>query len=436
MQRAIAILILATTIISVGAQSSRAQAPPPNIVILLSDDQRFDMLSQTFTPEIWTSLVTAQDPRFPAETSVPFTNSFVPNPLCCPSRTSILTGRYSHTTGVWDNGRKGSPYGGFKAFNDSSTIATDFQAAGYRTAMIGKYLNRYVAGRKTYVPPGWDTWFAVKTGAYYDYGVTATGGQLLSFGSTQQDYITDVLSAQATTFVNEASGAGQPFFLYYSFTAPHGPSIPDPRDVGRFDGVATDTPVTNTNMLNAAYGVDRAVGELLNVLPANTIVLYMSDNGYLWGEHGYSGKQWPYNESIRVPIVLTSLDGSYTPVAAADDLVLNIDLRPTLTAAAGVPMLSSAEGIDWGASGYQARSIFPIEHYGGLASWVPSYCGVREKDWMYARYANGTELLFDDASDPAESVNLVDDPTYDAVQQRLHDAAVTLCSPTPPGYAW
>ena len=112
-----------------------AAALPDNVVIIVTDDQRWDMIRRDFTPEIWNRLV------IPGRR---FKNAFVPNPLCCPSRASILSGNYSHTTGVWSNR---GPHGGFGAFGDKHTIAVDFDAAGYRTAMIGKYLNGYAAGK-------------------------------------------------------------------------------------------------------------------------------------------------------------------------------------------------------------------------------------------------------------------------------------------------
>src|SRR5262245_6148172 len=153
-----------------------------------------------------------------------FSNAIVPNPLCCPSRVSILTGNYSHTTGVWNN--KGR-YGGFHAFTDDAhTIAVDFRAAGYRTAMIGKYLNRYRPDLNTYVPPGWTRWFAIRTGDYYDYDARTNTGALVHYGTRPGDYSSRVLESQAESFIR--NGKLEPFFLYLSLTAPHGPAVPDP----------------------------------------------------------------------------------------------------------------------------------------------------------------------------------------------------------------
>lgn len=432
--RAVTLALLAGILLPTTGPGSQSAAAPahPNVVILMSDDQRWDMVTPTFTPNIYSDLV--------AGNPYAFTNSFVPNPLCCPSRTSTLTGNYSHTTGVWSNA---APSGGFTAFHDQSTIAVDFQQAGYRTAMIGKYLNGYQSGRNRYVPPGWSTWFALSTGSYYNYGVTTTGGQVLHFGTSPDDYSIRVVEAQAKAFVDSSVADNVPFFLYLAYPAPHGPSIPDPLDVGRFASVTpadTGTPKVKNGMLESAYGVDRAVGDLLSVLPTNTLVVYMSDNGFLWGEHGLNGKSEPYNESIRVPMILKSLDGSYAPAVGTNDLVLNVDLRPTLTRAAGITPLSSTEGIDWGSSTYVPRTAFPVEHYQEpndqtLAARVPSYCGVREAGWMYARYSTGAELLFNETVDPFEQTNLAPS-SYPADYARLKQEAQKMCSPPPPGYVW
>lgn len=117
---------------------------PPNVVLILTDDQRWDSL--------WAMPTVQRDLAFPGIT---FANAYVVNPSCCPSRASLLTGQYAHTTGVW---RNHGTYGGFDAFDDTSTLATLLDGVGYETALLGKYLNGY--RNNTYVPPGWDHWVA------------------------------------------------------------------------------------------------------------------------------------------------------------------------------------------------------------------------------------------------------------------------------------
>ena len=416
-------LLLPLAIVGGVTPRPATSAPAPyNIVVVIADDQRADTVTATYMPNVWNELVVGG--RF-------FRNAFVPTPLCCPSRASILTGNYSHRTGVWGN----DPEDGFGAFRDGNTIALDLHRAGYRTAMIGKYLNGYQAGTSRYVPPGWDRWFAIDPPAYYDYGATSDG-RLRSFGSDAKDYVARVLSRRAMKFVRGAVEERAPFFLYYAFTAPHSPSIPDPRDLRRFRGETSSARFDDH--LESAYSIDRAVGRLVDVLPQHTIVVYLSDNGLLWGEpKGDRGslyrKTWPYDESIRIPLILKALDGRFVPAATSDDIVLNIDLRETLTAAAGLPR-ANTDGKDLGASAYQARTVFPLEHRASRdGGFIASYCGVRERAWMYVRFGNGTEELY---SEPDELRNLVDDAAYDERQRRLKSAARSLCEPAPPGYSW
>ena len=149
-----------------------AQTPgPPNVVLILTDDQRFDTLK--VMPEVQRLLVAR---------GMTLRRAIVTNALCCPSRATILTGRYSHTTGVYAN--KG-PYGGWPLFraSESSTIATALHDVGYRTALIGKYINEY-GGEAAYVPPGWDRWFALTgSGSYFDYSIYDDARGHVTYGS-------------------------------------------------------------------------------------------------------------------------------------------------------------------------------------------------------------------------------------------------------------
>jgi N-acetylglucosamine-6-sulfatase len=416
----LAFLIVAAFVVTAMSDQHPAEAAPTqNVVILLADDQRFNKVTAAYMPNVWHRL---------AAGGTTYPNAFVPDALCCPSRASILTGDYSHTHGVWSN--RVEDGGGFPAFRPSedSTMATDYSAAGYRTLLVGKYMNDYKPA-SMYVPPGWTKFFAVEgTTKYYDYSVNLNGKELLSYGSAPEDYIVRTEKDRAVQFVQNSGS--RPFFLYWSFSAPHFPATPDPRDTTRFSG-RTDS-AQHDNMLEAAYSMDRAIGRLLDVLPPNTIVAYLSDNGYLWGERvagrgGLSGKQWPYNGSIRIPMVLKALDGS---VAFPAKLSLNVDLRETLGAAVGVPV-PSTDGISLLS---ESRSVFHVEHMvNGTAPEILSYCGAREPGWLYVRYSDGVEEFFEE---PNERANLAGNASYQIPFDRLKAAAQTLCSPTPPGYGW
>jgi N-acetylglucosamine-6-sulfatase len=479
MKRIIAAAAVALGLFTFAAPAASASAPlAPNVVIIMTDDQRWDTVTSQYMPRL-TSIL-KQNP------SITYTNSFVPNSLCCPSRSSTLTGDYSHTTGVYGNGGQ---WGGFSSFtpppegssissiNDTTTLGVDMQGAGYRTALVGKYLNGYpvfgTEGNYTYVPPGWNSWFAVHGGTYYKYYAATNGTRSRRFRTDPNDYMTRVLARRALTFI--AAPSTKPFFLYYAPTAPHGPATPDPLDVGRFnlsgyaqppsfakaeagapnyiqDRTWDSTSIRNANamhakQLDAIYGVDRSIGELWSALPDNTLVLFMSDNGFVWGEHKWGGKQVPYNSSLRVPLMLVgknlqtplptgtdSCPTMYSFTASCDArIVLNVDVAPTLEGLVGANSGHAFEGKDMFTS---SRDHFVLEHWmGGDTHQPPTYCGVRSADWMYVMYNESEEPvkegLYDENVDPWEMNNLAvtnpADPNVAAELQTMRDRAAALC---------
>src|SRR5438105_10197057 len=222
-RRSLLPLLLLVPVVIWAAPGAQAVPPPPrpSIVLILTDDQRWDSL--------WAMKQTKQ---LLVKPGVRFHNGFVVDPLCCPSRTSILTGEYSHTTGIYQNE---PPHGGFADFKDSSTIATWLQAAGYRTGLVGKYLNGYE--NDTYIPPGWSQWAAFDgpgylSAAYYHYKLNLDGN-VVTEGHAPSDYSTDVLTNHAVSFIRSTSPY-QPLFLYYAPFAPHDPAVSAPRYRDRF----------------------------------------------------------------------------------------------------------------------------------------------------------------------------------------------------------
>ncbi len=429
----------------------------PNVVLILTDDQRFDTLWAM--PKVRADI---------AGHGLTFANGFVTNSLCCPSRTSILTGQYSHSTGVYTNE---PPYGGFQAFRgDRSTIATWLHSAGYQTGLIGKYLNQYQMNR--YVPPGWDHWFAFANVGYYDYTINRNG-RFQSYGSKPSDYSTDVLAADAESFIAGADPA-KPLFLYFAPHAPHTPVVPAPRYAHAFEGLAPwrppnfDEPNVATKpawvrhlprfgaaedqriddlrlgMLRTLLSVDDAVDGIVRSLAAtgrlsNTMIVFMSDNGYAWGEHRWVGKQDAYEESIRVPFVVRYDPLTGTP-RTDDHLVTNIDLAPTFAALAGMS-----------APGMEGRSLLPllrdptapwrqefsVEHEVLVDSYpITTFCGVRTQRYLYVDYATHEEELYDVVRDPFELVNLVDDPARAEVLASLREQVRDLCRPALPGWTF
>jgi N-acetylglucosamine-6-sulfatase len=175
----------------VHVRADKPVASSPNVILIVTDDQRFDTLWAM--PHVRSELVAH---------GVKFTDAFVVNPTCCPSRSSILTGLYSHSTGVYSN--KGE-HGGFAAFDPSSTVATWLHDAGYETGLMGKYLNGYTG---TAIPPGWDVFNAFnqdpETSFYYNYTMNVSG-TTQAFGSAESDYSTTVLGNMAAEFIESSA---------------------------------------------------------------------------------------------------------------------------------------------------------------------------------------------------------------------------------------
>jgi N-acetylglucosamine-6-sulfatase len=427
----------------------------PNIVIIITDDQRWDTVTARYMPDL-TRLVVPK--------AVSFTNSFVSDPLCCSSRVTTLTGKYSFTTGVYGNHGTWGGYGASRRYGAmEDTIATDLESEGYATALVGKYLNGY-SPRTDYasVPPGWDRWFAINGRSYYDYHAAVDGTHTRYFGSRPTDYSTRVLRDHAVAFINRASISGEPFFLYFAPAAPHAPAIADPRDVGRFDADVgsyvqppsvpeadvSDKPAYiratrwsqsiqvrrdafHARQLAAIYGVDRAIGTIWKALPTDTVVLFMSDNGFEWGEHRWSGKMVPYNESLRVPMLIASKGVGLSSIGprggSSRRLALNVDVRSTLESfVRTLPQQPRTDGEPW--TGTSARLHFPIMHWDDTND-VPVYCGVRSKRWMYVKYGDGFEEAYDERADPFELNNLAVTHPADPILPTLRAGATNYCAP-------
>ena len=436
--------------------SSEEPGDPPDVVLILTDDQRWDTLEEM--PTVDEEL---------ADHGISFERGYVSNPLCCPSRASILTGRYSHSNGVYTN-KNGQPHGGFRAFDDRSTVATWLDEAGYRTAMLGKYFNGYEG---PYVPPGWDRWFATYVnGAFYDYLAT-DDGVVRTYGSDPADYGTTVLATEAVRFI-ESTPADTPLFLYFAPHAPHEPAMAAPgdrraytdlgawrppnydeadvsdkpayiRDQPRLDAVASARiDEFRRSQYASLLAVDRAVGTIVDALEqrgrlSNTLIVFTSDNGMLWGEHRWATKLVPYEESIHVPFIVR-FDPMIGSPREDEHLVVNIDLAPTFAelaraAAPGaegqslVPLFENVRS-PW-------RSEFLLEHMQHSDGGVPTYCGVHAERYVYVRYRTGEEELYDLERDPTELANRVENERYAEPRMQMRQRLRELCDPLPPGYS-
>jgi arylsulfatase A-like enzyme len=402
-----------------------------------------------------------------------FKASFVTLPLCAPSRATLLTGQYAHSHGVLSND-------GFTRMQElgteNATIATALRGAGYRTVLAGKYMNNYPSGRgDTYVPPGWDEWYGVledRPADEFNYEINENGN-VVHHGSQDADYQTDVLAGKVTDFIARTASDRQPFFMLVGVPSPHFPATPAPRHRGRFSGtiaprtesfnekddsflgkpkwLSRTTPLLDdadiseldedyAHRLESLLAVEDLVDKTLQALAAagkleNTYLFFTGDNGLLLGQHRFpGGKNAPYEESIRVPLMVR---GPRVPAGEVrDHLVANVDWAPTLLELAGVPLPGSFEGrsmvplLAGGPPSPDAwRKDFLVEHFGGGSRiHVPPYSGVREQRFKYVEYAGPQQEAYDTQADPDELWNDVEH--LDAgVSKRLTDrlAALRAC---------
>jgi arylsulfatase A-like enzyme len=443
-----AALLVCLLALLVNAERSHA-AQRPNFVFVLADD-----LSSDLVPYMRQVRALARD-------GTSFSRFVVTDSLCCPSRASIFTGRYPHSTGVI---RNQPPDGGFDVFHtiaERSTFATSLRAAGYRTALMGKYLNGYfpngvVDGRPRYVPPGWTDW-AVAGEAYkqFNYNLLVaspgTAPQVVGYGHHARDYLTDTISRRGRAFIGDAVRTGRPFMLELAPFAPHDPYKPAPRDRGRFPNLTVprgelfDAPQLEgapswlpTRPLSAGkiarldrdfrkrvrsvQAIDRMLGAVRRQLrrlgvERSTYVIFGSDNGFHMGQRRLmEGKQGAWDHDIRVPLVVA---GPRVPSdATVSQLASNVDLRPTFEELAGAPVPAQVEGrslVGMLRTGFEPswRDATLIEHHGPpgkgdpdeqghLAGKPPSYNALRFADALYVKY--------DNAKTPPEYYDLVTDP--------------------------
>jgi N-acetylglucosamine-6-sulfatase len=417
----------------------------PNVVVILLDDLRYDALGCTGHPFVKTPNID----RIRNE-GVLFRNAFVTTSLCSPSRASFLTGMYAHSHGVMKNeGKVADP-----DFERTPSFAQLLQKSGYETAYIGKWHIE----RKNDPRPGFDYWLSFSgQGAYIDPQMNENGQSRKVEG-----HMTDILNEHAVKFLDRTHK--RPFCLYLSHKAVHGPRRPRAKDAELYadaeipkppnaDDDLRDKPKwqrghvlrkgksapqeipdaappakwdpTNRDRLNyfrLLNAVDEGVGRILETLERhgqldNTIVIFTSDNGYFLGEHHLSDKRLMYEESLRIPFLMR-YPRLVKPGTTVEQMVLNIDLAPTLLDLAGAPVAAHMHGrsirpllegkaTDW-------RRSFLYEYWVDLQPTIPDIVGVRTEDWKLVRYPNIDDLdeMYDLKNDPHEMRNLAPDPAH------------------------
>jgi arylsulfatase A-like enzyme len=439
------------------SSSCRVQTERPNIILILSDDQTPSDLS--YMPKTLEHIISP---------GTQFGNAFVVQAACCPSRASILTGQYSHNHKVLSNK---PPRGGFPVFyqsgKETSTLATWLQNAGYYTALVGKYLNSYpgvdqqsLSVNESYIPPGWDEWYALQyKQPYYKYQLNING-QVKRFKDEPEDYSTDVFSNFAEQFIDKTSCKNKPFFLFLSPTAPHTPETPAVRHQNLFNNIKVPRPpsfneadvsdkptfiqafpLLNDNQITLLDNLYRSRLQMLQALDelvekvvltlegknllTNTYLIYMSDNGFRFGNHRIAsgivetdegeerkayGKGLPYEEDIRIPLAIR---GPGVPEGVLlDSMVLNIDIAPTIAEFANISIPDDVDGMSFVPllqdQGSPWRNSFLVQ--GGWNQDIsgPSFASVRTQDYKYTEwYAWSGEML---PETEHELYHLKDDP--------------------------
>ncbi len=400
-----------------------AQKKRPNIIFILTDDHRWDAMSSMGHPVIKTPNLDKL-----ADQGILFENAYVTTSLCSPSRASFLTGQYPHRHGVvtnhtpWDNHRK--------------TFLELLKESGYNTAFIGKW---HMPGEGLPKLRGLDQFITFTKeggqGIYYNCPLIIDGVETEREGK----YITEDLTDFALKFIEKDRDA--PFCLYLSHKAVHFGFRPPPHLKGLYKDAdlklppESDTWITFTNNhpfvgalfpMNILYrgycetvvSVDEQVGRLMDKLKEldlldNTLVVYAGDNGHFWGEHGLYDKRLAYEESIRIPFIVRYPEMIKGPGRRAPQMILNIDLAPTILDIAGIDIPSDMQG----------RSLKPILQSGdvpGRSSWlyehfpvfpipIPGITAVRTERFKYVEYHNDArpKELFDLKDDPKEMHNII-----------------------------
>jgi arylsulfatase A-like enzyme len=450
--------------VAAGAPAGAAVATP-NVVVIMVDDMNVSALA--YLPSVRSLIATP---------GTSFDNGVVSYSLCCPSRATFLTGQYAHNHGVLGNS---PPDGGFAKLRAGETLPVWLGRAGYHTAHIGKFLNGYGTVNPTQIPPGWAEWYgSVDPTTYSMWGYTLNeNGTLHTYGSPAVEdpalYQTDVYANKAVDYINRKAPAAQPFFLSWAPLAPHGERAvagvdlsqrnprPAPRHRGDLDHVTVPEPanydeadvsdkpaaIRNRPRISAAaeaqlavrlkgrleslLAVDEAVARIVSALQANgelanTVIVFTSDNGWMQGEHRIvSGKIVPYEESIRVPLIIR---GPGLPAGKrVSTIAANIDLAPTI-----LDVADAAAGLT-----VDGRSLLPIANdpasfaRGIVIETGPRqsgtwYAGIRSPRWAYTEHSTGERELYDLQQDPFELTSVHNDPRYATTRQALASRLATL----------
>ncbi|MCD6354246.1 MAG: sulfatase-like hydrolase/transferase, partial [Prolixibacteraceae bacterium] len=454
-------LVFVMATFSCHSQVLKQEEKSPNIIFILVDDLRWDAMGFT---GVYPFLKTPNIDKLRNE-GVHFQNTFCTQSLCAPSRATILTGMFPQTNGVSTNqeGREFNP-------EKTPSFAQILQKDGYKTGFIGKWhMAENNRPRK-----GFDYWCSFAGQGHYN-------GNILNINGTEirnDGYITDELNKYALDFIDR--NADKPFCLYLSHKAVHQPFIPPERDKNLYSNDLVREPAGwSDNMeskpawqriqptidqrhrlrdkdmnkiqpvairhfgpwpaktgkgkqkdyLRCLSAVDEGLGEIYELLQKkgilnNTVIMFAGDNGYFHGEHGKGDKRLAYNESMRIPLVMR-YPKLAKPCSTVSDIVLNADIAPTFLEIAGakipaqiqgkslVPLLKG-ENEDW-------RKSFLFTYWPDLIYFIPRITAVRTEKYLYSKTPdiNDIDELYDEQNDPAELINLAENPKYSELKQTM-----------------
>lgn len=418
-----------------GVAFGQTRPATPNILLIYTDDQRYDALSVVQQEQ-------GAAARFPwfrtpnldrlAQEGVRFRNAFVVNSLCSPSRSTMLNGRYNHLNGIANN---------HTPLTDTTiTYATELRKAGYRTAFFGKWHMGNEKGKR----PGFDYSFSfIGQGRYQDCPFEENGQPVQT-----QGWVDDVSTTHAIDYLQQHRKG--PFFLALGFKSGHGPFQPAARNAEAYADAALTQPdnelesapyrgKVETGRKNAAAatptgnwtekndkkirdyfrtlkGVDENIGRVLQALDSlkisdNTVIVFTSDNGFFFGEHSLADKRAAYEDAIRVPL-LVRYPARFRPGKRIDKLVLNLDIAPTILDLAGVKAPASFQGKSWVPLAEDKpaawRTSFLYEYFYENGFNTPTIKAVRTENSKLILYPGQEDWseLYDLRADPREKKNL------------------------------
>lgn len=462
LKRPLAALLVGALVFTGGVVSGRALRPrdarpvkavdvrDPNVLLIVTDDQRIGMLdAMPFTRDYF------------GEGGVTFINAFTATPFCCPSRASIMSGRYPHNHRVERNAFNGR-------LDQRSVLQNYLQRDGYLTAIAGKYFNGWEETEDD--PPHFDRWAIIDDLDYsnvYENFLANVDGTVVH----PDGYSTDFISKMTQRFLRDFEREDdKPWFMFVSPFSPHEPFTAGERykdaSVAAWPGNpavseadrSDKPPWVHERSFPAAKGQDIAtkqrrtlmstddvLRDLVALLKAleeeqDTLAIFVSDNGYLWGEHGISSKRVPYTASVEVPLMVR-WPGHFPEGIRDKRLAMTIDIVPTVLRAAnaesdptypidGIPLL-----------GARPRAEMLIEYFGAFEfGGVPKWASLRSKTYQYVEYyspSDGSVMFreyYDLEEDPFQLVNLLgdpdgsNDPPLDGLSSKL--AAARACAGT------